>query len=85
MEKDDPLPERPPDERKSIFWAIVLPLVFGPAGLLYSSDVGFLIMAVIHPALGLMTHGVSLLVLWPVSVIWSACAAWWYNHHPDMT
>ena len=66
-------------ETKSVGVAILLTLLFGPLGMLYSTISGALVMIVVSIILGFFTLGFSLLLTWPVSVIWGAMAASAHN------
>jgi hypothetical protein len=63
-------------ERKSIGLALLLAIIFGPLGMLYSTVAGALIMLVITGVLAVLTLGLSLVITWPVCVLWSGLAAW---------
>ena len=70
---------------KSMGIAILLAVIFGPAGMLYSTIPGGLIMIGITFVIGLigiLTAGFGLILLiplWPVYIIWAAVAANSYN------
>jgi hypothetical protein len=64
---------RPVD--KSVGAALVLTFFFGPIGMFYASIVGALVMIVLALAVGLLTFGFGLLVIWPATMIWAAVAA----------
>jgi len=63
-------------ERKSIGLALLLTIVFGPLGMLYSTVLGAMIMLVVTSVLAVLTLGVSLFVTWPLCVVWGCLAAW---------
>lgn len=63
-------------ERKSIGLALLLAIVFGPLGMLYTTVTGAIIMLVVTSVFAVLTAGLSLLVTWPVCVVWSCLAAW---------
>lgn len=67
---------RPP---KSVGAAILLTILFGPLGMLYSTIPGALIMMAISFILAIPTAGISFLITWPICVIWGALAAQSYN------
>jgi hypothetical protein len=67
---------RPP---KSVGAAILLTILFGPLGMLYSTVPGALIMIVISVFLAAITVGLSLFITWPICIIWGALAAQSYN------
>jgi hypothetical protein len=59
--------------------AILLTILFGPLGMLYSTIWGAVIMCVIGIPFVLITAGFGYLLVWPVSVVWAALAANSYN------
>ena len=61
--------------RKSVVVSLVLTLLFGPFGMLYSTVVGAVVMLVLYIALGIPTLGWALVGLHPVAMIWGAWAA----------
>jgi len=63
-------------ERKSVGLALLLTIVFGPLGMLYSTVVGALIMLIVSSVVGVMTFGLGLVVVWPICVVWGCLAAW---------
>lgn len=65
--------------QKSMAIAIILPILFGPLGLLYSTIRGGVIMLIACVVIGVPTFFWALLVLWPICVIWGAVAADSYN------
>ena len=60
---------------KSMLLAFLLPLVFGPLGMLYTTVVGALVMLVVSAVVGTLTAGIGLVLTWPVCIIWSCLAA----------
>jgi len=64
---------------KSMGVAILLTVLFGPLGMLYATIPGALLMIVVGGVLALMTLGISLLITWPICVIWAAVAVNNYN------
>lgn len=66
-------------ETKSVGIAILLTVLFGPLGMLYSTVSGALIMIVLSLVLAVFTLGFSIFLTWPVSVIWGAMAASEHN------
>ncbi len=70
---------------KSVGIAILLTVLFGPVGMLYSTILGGLIMIAVTfviGMIGLLTLGLGLLLLiplWPVYIIWAAVAVNSYN------
>jgi uncharacterized RDD family membrane protein YckC len=67
------------NESKSVGIAILLTVLFGPLGMLYSTVPGALIMIAISIVLGFFTLGFSLLLTWPASIVWGAMAASAHN------
>lgn len=67
------------NETKSVGIAILLTVLFGPLGMLYSTVPGALIMIVVSIVLGFFTLGFSLLLTWPLSIVWGAMAASAHN------
>ena len=66
-------------ETRSVGVALVLTFLFGPLGMLYSTISGAIIMIVVSVVLGVFTLGFSLLLTWPISMIWGAMAASAHN------
>lgn len=64
---------------KSIGVAIVLTVLFGPVGMLYSTVPGALIMIVVSAVVGIFTLGFGLLFTWPICIVWGVMAANAYN------
>lgn len=64
---------------KSLGIALLLTFLFGPVGLLYSTVKGGVIMIVVAIVLGFLTLGLSCLVVWPVTIVWSYLAVKNYN------
>ena len=64
---------------KSVGIAIILTVLFGSLGMFYSTVWGAVIMTVISIIVGVLTLGVGLLVVWPISIIWGAIAVSSYN------
>lgn len=60
---------------KSVGAALVLTFLFGPLGLLYASVVGGLVMILTAVLVAVLTLGLGLLLVWPVTMIWGAIAA----------
>ena len=67
---------RPP---KSVGVAILLTVLFGPLGMLYSTVPGALVMILVSLVLGVMTAGISFFITWPICIIWGALAVDSYN------
>lgn len=64
---------------KSMGISIILTVLFGPLGMLYSTIWGGVIMAVISIIVGIVTLGFGLLLTWPICIIWAAVATSSYN------
>lgn len=60
---------------KSVGVAILLTVLFGPLGMFYSTVAGGLIMLVVSIVFAACTFGLSLLITWPICIIWAAVAA----------
>lgn len=71
---------------KSVGIAILLTFLFGPLGMFYSTILGAIIMLIVTIG-GLLSmvifpfnfFGIPLILIWPVSIIWGALAAHFYN------
>ena len=59
--------------------AILLTVLFGPLGMLYSTIGGAIVMAIVSAVIGIITLGLGALAVWPVCVIWAAMATSSYN------
>jgi hypothetical protein len=59
---------------KSVGISLILTILFGPLGMLYSTIWGGIIMIVISFIVGLLTMGMGLFITWPISIIWGAMA-----------
>ena len=64
---------------KSMGISIMLTVLFGPLGMLYSTIWGGVIMLVISAVVGVVTLGFGLIITWPIGVIWAAVATSSYN------
>lgn len=64
---------------KSAGVAILLTILLGPLGMLYSTIGGAIVMTLVALIVGIPTLGLGLLVVWPVCIVWSAMAARGYN------
>jgi hypothetical protein len=65
-------------KRKSMLVAVLLTLIFGPLGMLYSTVIGALIMLAITAALGFGIH-FGFFFTWPVCLIWTVVAVNKFN------
>lgn len=61
--------------KKSVGLAVLLALLFGPLGLLYSSVAGALILFVIGFILFFLLPVVGAIIVWVLSMIWAVVAA----------
>ena len=59
---------------KSVGVSLILTILFGPLGMLYSTVGGGIFMIIVSVILALITAGFSLIITWPISVIWGAMA-----------
>lgn len=66
-------------ETRSVGVSLLLTFLFGPLGMLYSTIPGALVMIVVSVVLAIFTLGFSLMITWPVSMIWGALAASAHN------
>ena len=64
---------------KSVGVSIILTVLFGPLGMLYSTVMGGLVMMVVSVIAAFLTFGIGLFVTWPICVIWGAMAASGHN------
>ena len=64
---------------KSMGVAIILTVLFGPLGMLYSTILGGIIMCVISLIVALITAGIGLVLTWPICIIWAAVATSSFN------
>jgi hypothetical protein len=60
--------------QKSVGISILLTVLFGPLGMLYSTIVGGIVMLVISLIVAIFTVGFGLIITWPICVIWGAVA-----------
>jgi hypothetical protein len=70
-----PVPSVVTAREKSVGAAVVLALLFGPLGMMYSTIAGGLIMMLLTLIVVPATMGFGFLLLWPIEVIWAALAA----------
>lgn len=64
---------------RSIGISIILTVLLGPLGMLYSTISGGIIMLVVTFFVAIFTLGLGLLITWPICIIWGAVAANTYN------
>ncbi len=62
-------------QRKSTILALILTIILGPIGMLYSTIFGAIVMAVLYIVLGILTLGWAIVVLHPIAIIWGVWAA----------
>lgn len=67
-------------KQKSVGIALLLTFLFGPLGMFYSTISGAVIMLIVSVVLGAFTLGISVLITWPICMIWGAIAANSYNN-----
>lgn len=60
---------------KSVGIALLLTLLFGPIGMLYSTIIGALVMFVANVLAVLLTAGLGLFLTWPIGMVWAGVAA----------
>lgn len=65
-------------KQKSMLLAVLLTVVFGPIGMLYSTVMGALVMMAITGLLGVLT-GVGFFFTWPICIIWTVVAVRSFN------
>lgn len=66
-------------ERKSIGLSLLLTILFGPLGLLYTTVSGAIIMFVVSLIVFIITFGFGVFFTWPICIIWGVLAAKNYN------
>lgn len=64
---------------KSVFASLILTFFFGPLGMFYSTIPGALIMLIFYILVGIVTLGLGLVILHPITMIWGAMAVSSYN------
>ena len=64
---------------KSVGISILLTVLFGPLGMLYSTIIGAIVMIILSIIVAAFTLGFGLLITWPICIIWGAVAASSYN------
>ena len=64
---------------KNMGVSIILTVLFGPLGMLYSTILGGIIMGGISLIVAIFTLGFGLIVTWPICIIWAAVATSSYN------
>lgn len=68
-----------PEREKSVAAAAILPMFFGPLGMIYSTIPGFLTMFFAGTLFIIMTFGVGALLVYPACIAWSTVAATTHN------
>jgi hypothetical protein len=66
---------------KSMGVTILLTILFGPLGMLYSTITGAIVMMIVSGLVALVTLGFGLLITWPICIIWAAVATNNYNRN----
>ena len=64
---------------KNVGLGVILAVLFGPLGLLYSTVKGGLIMMLVNLLVGIFTFGFGLFFSWPICGIWAYVASKKYN------
>ncbi len=64
---------------KSAGLAILLAVLFGPLGLLYSTIMGAAVMFIVNIIAAVVTMGFGLILTWPICGIWAFVAVNSYN------
>jgi hypothetical protein len=59
---------------KSAGVAILLAVLFGPIGLLYSTVIGAIVMFIVNIIAGIFTLGFGLILTWPICGVWAFVA-----------
>lgn len=60
---------------KSVGAALVLTFFFGPFGLFYISVRNAVIAIIVTVIVGIVTLGIGLLFVWPITMVWAAVTA----------
>ncbi len=68
-------PSAAPPIDKSVGAALVLTFFFGPLGLFYITIAGAVVMTIVAIIVAIFTLGFGLLLIWPITMIWSAVVA----------
>ena len=68
--------------RKSVVGAVLLALLFGPLGMLYSTVVGALVMLFVNLLVAIPTLGLGLILTVPIGAVWAGIAA--SNHNSSL-
>lgn len=61
-------------QKKSMLLGFVLTFFLGPLGMLYSTVIGATVIFFLTALAILLTGGIGLLVVWPVSLVWTVFA-----------
>lgn len=59
---------------KNVGTSLILTILLGPLGMLYSTVLGSIIMLIVSIPVAIFTLGFGLLLVWPICVIWGAMA-----------
>nr|VFJ66140.1 MAG: hypothetical protein BECKDK2373B_GA0170837_11613 [Candidatus Kentron sp. DK] len=64
---------------KNMGISLILTILFGPLGMLYSTIPGGIIMMILSLIVGILTAGAGLPITWLISIIWGAMAVSRWN------
>jgi hypothetical protein len=64
---------------KSMAVTLLLTFFFGPLGMFYSTVTGGVVMLIVSVILAVVTLGLSLILTWPICMIWAAVETNKYN------
>ncbi len=67
-------PAYPLRPRQSVWVAFILTFFFGPLGMFYSTLPGAVTMLAVSFVFAVMTFGLSLIITWPICIIWGMAA-----------
>lgn len=65
---------------KSVAIAFILTFLFGPLGMLYSTVAGAVVMLLVSVVAAVVTLGLSVIITWPICILWGCLAASSYNN-----
>ncbi len=72
-------PTAPPQRRKDLALAVALCFFFGPLGLLYSSPVGAIVLALAAVPICLISFGLGLIGVYLLAIAWAVWAVQKHN------
>jgi len=64
---------------KNVGISLILTILFGPLGMLYSTISGGIIMMILSLIVAVLTAGAGLAITWLISIIWGAMAVSRWN------